>query len=195
MAIFAGLALVVALAVAVSLKERRAAAQDGRGAEVISAFINLSAAPDSRGLDFLARERIQRTNRSARLAHVHPDVLRAYAEALGMEDHGLRLQIADPAQTGPFDYTGVVFDPPARFLTGTAGPWSWARITESADFRASGGLEPAACGQQTPCRAWLLYWDEMTWYYAPIGTQTWETALSESVPDLADVLRNPGERD
>ncbi len=185
--IYAGLAVVIALAFAVSLVQRDQT-RDRRATSAISEFIILSAAPDPRGVDFLSRARVQRENRAERLAHVQPGVIAAYARALGMAETALRFQIGDPDQTGPFDHTGIVFDTPSEFATGTAEKWTWARATEHAEIRASGGGELAACGRDTPCRAWVVYWDAQDWYYAPVGDAALMAALNEAVPALATSL-------
>ncbi|MEO0772301.1 MAG: hypothetical protein AAFZ04_03875 [Pseudomonadota bacterium] len=185
--IYAGLALVIALALAVSLMDGDRTSQT-RAQSLVSEFIILSAPPDPRGVDFLARARIQRDNRLTRLTHVQPEAITAYATALGLSEDALRLQIADPDQTGPFDHTGVVFDSPQTLLTGVAAPWGWALVTERAEFRASAGGELAACGSDTPCRAWILYWTAQDWYYAPVGAPVLMAALEEAAPGLAASL-------
>ncbi|MEM7596191.1 MAG: hypothetical protein AAF382_00755 [Pseudomonadota bacterium] len=184
--IYAGLALVVTLALAVSLLNRDRAGEDTRYTQVISEFINLSAAPDPRGMDFLSRTRIQRTNRLDRLAHIQPDILTAFAATLDLSEEQLRLQIADPERTNAFDHTGAVFDAPSSLDAGQAGAYAWARVTERAESRASEGAESAGCGQTRPCRAWLVYWDASTWYYAPVGTPAQAAAVQDAVPDLAE---------
>ncbi|MEO0371800.1 MAG: hypothetical protein AAF231_10120, partial [Pseudomonadota bacterium] len=99
--IYAGLALVVALALLVSFSVRDEN-KDARASKAVSEFIILSAAPDPRGVDFLSRARVQQENRLERLSHVQPEVIAAYEAALGLNEGALRLQIADPEQTGPF---------------------------------------------------------------------------------------------
>ncbi|MEL7013356.1 MAG: hypothetical protein AAFO72_08750 [Pseudomonadota bacterium] len=190
---YAGLALVVALALAVSLKARHGAQDETRFSQVISEFINLSAAPDPRGLDFLSRDRVQRTNRAERLAHIQPSVLEALAASMDADEASLRAQITDPLQTNAFDYTGLVFDSPDDLEQGQAGPWSWAILEERAAIQAGETVELVDCGQDAPCRIWLLYWDETMWFYAPAGAQAFNDALLEAVPDLAGVVELIGE--
>lgn len=187
--VYAGLALVIAAALAVSLTTRKPASEDARFTEVVSEFIILSAAPDDRGIDFLSRERTQLANRTARLDHIEPAVLLAYASALNFTELDLRIQIVDPDQTGPFDHTGVIFNTPDQFTSGQAAGFHWARVTERAENRASGSSEPANCGQERRCRAWLVYWDEATWYYAPVGSAQLDAALSKGQPDLSEILQ------
>lgn len=191
--IYAGLALCVTLALAVTLATRPKDGPDKRMTEVISDFIILSAAPDPRGVDFLSRDRVQRANRQARLTHVQPQVIAHYAAALGLEEEALRQQISDPNQTGPFDHTGLIFDSPDTFATGTAAPWHWARVTERAEraeIRASQTGEVATCGSDRPCRVWLVYWDAAEWYYAPVGEAALDAAVEEAVPALAPALKS-----
>ncbi|MEL6648461.1 MAG: hypothetical protein AAFQ05_12330 [Pseudomonadota bacterium] len=186
--IYAGLALIVTLALAVSLLNRRAPEADQRSTQVISEFINLSAAPDPRGMDFLSRTRIQRTNRLERLAHIEPRVITAFAQAQDTSEDNLRLQIADPDQSNAFDHTGVVFDPPQSFAKGQAGGWTWTLVTERAETRASQAEGSAGCGQTRSCRAWVLYWDDTAWYYAPVATPAHSASLKDAMPELADAM-------
>ena len=190
---YAGLALIVALALAVSLTARRDTAGASQFSQVISEFINLSAAPDPRGLDFLSRDRVQRTNRAERLTHIEPSLLTALAVSLDVDEPTLRAQILDPLQTNAFDYTGIVFDSPSDLEQGQSGPWSWAILEERAQIQAGETVELVECGQDTPCRIWLLYWDADMWYFAPTGSERVNRALREAVPDLSDVVRRLGE--
>ncbi|MEM6586924.1 MAG: hypothetical protein AAF641_00630 [Pseudomonadota bacterium] len=189
--IYAGLALIIAMALAVALMNRDKGATTRQSA-VLSEFIILSAAPDPRGVDFLARARIQGENRLTRLTHVQPEVVSAYASAFGMDQDALRLQIVDPDQTGPFDHTGIVFDSPDAFATGAAGPWNWALVTQRAEIRAHSDGELAACGSEITCRSWLVYWTQKDWYYAPVGEAAWLTALGNAAPKLAASLSAVG---
>lgn len=179
--IYAGLALIVAVALAVSLKERSTRSSD-RGTTVISEFINLSAAPDERGMDFLSRERIQKANRAERLTHIQPEIIAAHARAQSETEATIRWQITDPSQTNAFDHTGAVFDSPRDLLTGQADTWNWAVVTERAESRATEGAELASCGLEVACRAWLLYWTASEWYYVPLGTDALWAALTATEP-------------
>lgn len=190
---YAGLALVIALAFAVSLKARRDTPDQARFSQVISEFITLSAAPDPRGLDFLSRDRVQRSNRAERLAHVQPAVLSAFAASLNVTEPTLRAQILDPQQTNAFDYTGIIFDSPDDLVQGQSGAWTWAILEERAEIQAGETVELVECGTETSCRVWLLYWDEDMWYYAPSGSEIFNRALLAAVPDLAEPAQRAGD--
>lgn len=186
--IYGGIVLWLAIVLALGLRSPQENEADMRRSEVISAFINLSAAPDDRGLDFLSRERTQRENRAGRFNHIQASVLNAHAAQNNQTVESLVAQIKDPQRSNAFDYTGVQFDDPRRFFSGQMENWTWSFAKQAAETRASDGTISAACGSPDPCRMWLLYWTAEDWYYAPVGTATLYAAFLEAAPEFAEVL-------
>ncbi len=186
--IYTGLACFVAAAFAANLPNSVLFAPSGkaRKSQVISEFINLSAAPSELRIDFLNRQRLQRMNHETRLAHIQPGLIAQTALATDLTVEEVRIQLSNPDVTSAFDHTGVMFDPPNNFISGQTGPWTWALVTQ----RAEDAVDRTDCGLTAHCGVWLLYWTQDQWFYSPVGHPDLNAILVSGAPELEPVIRD-----
>ena len=155
---------------------------------MISDFLNLSVDPGAGGLsgvrmDWLVQTRQLRERREARLAHVPGALLAGYAAEMGLTEAGAAGG-ADRSRAGhdPFEISGHDFGHVEDIEHGAEGPWRWGLVVaEREDEVAEPGVALGGCGM------WLLFWDESTWFYAPVGSGELNGLLAEAVPELAGI--------
>ncbi|WP_300894459.1 hypothetical protein [Roseovarius sp.] len=183
------LGLLVAAGLAANLPQAWLIGQDeaARRSEVISDFLNLSVDPGAGGLsgvrmDWLVQARQLRERREERLAHVPGALLAEYASETGLTEAELRAVLTDPDRADPFEISGHDFGHVEDIEHGAEGPWRWGLVVaEREDEVAKPGVALGGCGM------WLLFWDEGTWFYAPVGSGELNGLLAEAVPELAGV--------
>ena len=164
-------ALVGALALAGLVVNLAHAPTQPRAGAVLSDFVNLGADPGAGGilrLDFLVSNAARAARREARLAHIHPDLLAAHAGQAGLTPEEMRARVIDPDRTDPFDITGLV--PPDREALREVQASAWRAL-----------VLPGP-------KAWLLYFTQDEWFYAPLGTAAHEGALAQAHPELVQAL-------
>lgn len=165
-------ALVAGLALAGLVVNLSYAPTQSRGEAVLSDFVNLGADPGAGGilrLDFLVSNAARAARREKRLDHVHPALLAAHAAGAGLSPDEMRARVIDPTVTDPFDITGLA--PPAR--------------DELEEVKAGGWRVLILPGPE----AWLLYYTQEAWFYAPRGTRADLEALAKAHPELAALSR------
>lgn len=159
---------------------------DERRSEVFSAFVTLSAEPGTDAIPFMNdwADLTGQTKRMQlkRLEHIPPRLLAFYADQAGLTVAEMTASLSQPDAFNPFDTSGGVFDTPAFDLTGETQRWHWG-VSEQSELRPAPDDANAAL-----CRIWLVFWNDETWFFAPVGTVALNAALSDAVPDLAAVM-------
>ena len=148
---------------------------------VLSEFVNLGADPGAGGivkLDFLVSNAARAARRETRLAHIHPDLLTAQAEAAGITTQTLTRQIIAPDIKDPFDVTGV--QPPITNgqTPRSIGPWR-TRVLQGNEEE----MDESAAGD-----IWVIYFTDAAWFYAPLTTDADRTTFVAAHPELAELV-------
>lgn len=179
------LTVVAALAVNVPASWFGAKTEETRRATVFSDFVNLTADAGEGGFDFLGTV-AELSGQDARIrerrrAHILPGLLASYAGRIGMPEDWMRGAILDPDYAHPFDISAFEVTGPGFARHGVQGNWRWGLATSGTEDLSPDDADVAWCAR------WLVVWNDVEWFYAPVGSNALDDMLRAAAPDLARV--------